>query len=160
MIPLLLTRWKVPLGIAAALAFLGLALAANHYRHAYHAEKALRKADRAAYVAAQAEATLAAQRALEATEARYRRQADEADRNHHAGLADARSRTDAYLARMRTKAAACPASSAPASAADHGAEVPAPVPALALMDEADVRAAAEWQVYGERCRAFVIGLGG
>lgn len=158
MIPLLLTRWKVPLGIAAALAFLGLALAANHYRHAYHAEKALRKADRAAYVAAQAEATLAAQRALEATEARYRRQADEADRNHHAGLADARSRTDAYLARMRTKAAACPASSAPASAEDHGAGVPAGLPALAFMAETDVRAAAEWQAYGSACHNWALTL--
>ncbi len=158
MISLLLTRWKWGLGIFGALAFLGIALAANHYRHAYHAEKALRKADRAAYVAAQTEAALIAQRDLLATEVHYRRQADEAVRNHNAGLADARSRTDAYLARMRTKAAACPASSAPASAEDHGAAVPAPVSTLALMDEADVRAAAEWQAYGSACHNWAMTL--
>ncbi len=157
MIGLLLTRWKWGLGIAGALAFLGLALAANHYRHAYHAEKALRKADRAAYGQAQTEAALIAQRALEATEARYRRQADEADRNHNAGLADARSRTDAYLARMRTKAASCPASGAVAPAEDHGAGVPAPVPQeLVLVDSADVQRAAEWQTYGLACRAWAL----
>lgn len=101
MIGLLLTRWRFGLTLAAALAFLGLALAANHYRHAYHAEKALRKADRAAYVAAQSEATLIAKRALDAAEARYRSKADEADKSYRASLADARAAADRYIAGHR-----------------------------------------------------------
>lgn len=66
MIGLLLTRWKWGIGLFGALAFLGLALAANHYRHAYHAEKALRAADRAAYAQAQTQAALNAERAAKA----------------------------------------------------------------------------------------------
>lgn len=55
MIGLLLTRWKWGLGLFGALAFLGVALAANHYRNAYRAEKALRKAQEASYRQVQAE---------------------------------------------------------------------------------------------------------
>lgn len=153
----ILTRWRFGLGIAGALAFLGLALAANHYRHAYHAEKALRKADRASYAQAQAEAALLAQRALDAVEARYRRQADEADRSYQTRLADARSSTDAFIDRMRVKAAACPASTTPAPAADHAASVPQNVPAqLVMVDSTDVRAAAEWQAFGSACHNWAL----
>lgn len=154
----ILARWKLGLSLFGALAFLGLALAANHYRHAYHAEKALRQADRASYAQAQAEATLIAKRALDAAEARYSRKAMEIDRAYQTDLADARDRTDAYLARMRAKAATCSASGSPASAEDRGAGVPAPLPALALMDEADVRTAAEWQAYGSACHNWAMTL--
>lgn len=156
MILALILRHRIPIALAAAL--LGLVAASWHYRSAYHAERALRVADRAAYAQAQAEAAFIAKRALDATEARYRSKANEADRSHTDALVDARSATDAYLARMRTKAASCHAGGAPAPAADHGAGVPEPVPAVALMAEADVRAAAEWQAFGSACRNWAMTL--
>lgn len=153
-----LTRHWAKIGLAVAL--LGLSLASWHYRSAYHAERALRQADRAAYAQAQAEAALIAKRALDAAEARYRRIADNADRSHTEALVDARSATDAYIGRMRTKAAACPAQRAVASAQGGGASVPANVPAeLVLVDPADVQRAAEWQTYGLACRAWALTLG-
>jgi len=110
----LLTRWRVGLSLAAALAFLGLALAANHYRHAYHAEKALRAADRASYVNAQAQAAVIAQEALRAAESRFRSKANEADKIYAASVSDARIRAAAYIDRMRVKTAAGSPSPAPA----------------------------------------------
>lgn len=154
MILALILRHRIPIALAVAL--LGLTLASWHYRSAYHAERALRVADRAAYAQAQAEAALIAKRALDATEARYRRIADNADRSHTDALVDARSATDAYLGRMRTKAASCPASGAVASAEGGGAGVPERVPAELVMAEADVRAAAEWQAFGSQCRAWAL----
>ena len=156
MILALILRHRIPLALAAAL--LGLTLASWHYRSAYHAERALRQADRAAYAQAQAEAALIAKRALDAVEARYRSKSNDADREHQTRLADARSATDAYLGRLRTKAASCPASGAVASASGGGAGVPANVPAVALMAEADVRAAAEWQAFGSACRNWALTL--
>lgn len=157
MIWALILRYRVP--IALAVAILGLLLASWHYRSAYHAEKALRQADRAAYGQAQAEAALLAKRALDAAEARYRRIADNADRSHTEALADARSRTDVHISRMRTKAAACPAQRAVASAEGSGAGVSEPVPTgLVLVDPADVQRAAEWQTYGLACRAWALKL--
>lgn len=156
MIWALVLRHRVPIALAVAL--LGLFAASWHYRSAYHAEKALRRADRASYLQAQAEAALIAKRALDAVEARYRSKANDADREHQTRLADARSATDAYLGRMRTKTAACPAGGAVASAADHGASVSEPVPAVSFMAEADVRAAAEWQAFGSACRNWAMTL--
>ena len=156
MILALILRHRIPIALAVAL--LGLTLASWHYRSAYHAERALRQADRAAYGQAQAEAALIAKRALDAAEARYRRIADNADRSHTDALVDARSATDAYLGRMRTKAAACPASGAVASAEGGSAGVPEPVPAVSFMAEADVRAAAEWQAFGSACRNWAMTL--
>lgn len=158
MISLLLTRWRIGLGIAGALAFMGLAGGFAWAWEGWSAEKALRAADKASYYRAQAEAELIARRALDAVEARYRSKANEADRMYQARLDGARSSTDAYLARMRVKAASCPASAAVASAEDHAPGVPANVPSLALMDEADVRAAAEWQAYGSQCRDWALTL--
>ena len=156
MILALILRHRIPIALAAAL--LGLTLASWHYRSAYHAEKALRIADRAAYGQAQAEAALIAKRALDATEARYRRDADNADREHQTRLVDARSATDAHIARMRTKAASCSASPTTSSASGGSASVPERVPAVALMDEADVRSAAEWQAFGSACRNWAMTL--
>lgn len=156
MIWALVLRHRIPIALAAAL--LGLVAASWHYRSAYHAERALRVADRAAYGQAQAEAALIAKRALDATEARYRRIADNADREHQTRLVDARSATDAHIARMRTKAAACPASGAVASAQGGGASVSANVSTELVMAEADVRAAAEWQAFGSACRNWAMTL--
>ena len=161
MITLLLSRWRWGLGIAGALAFLGLALAANHYRQAYRAEKALRKADRAAYGSAQAEATLIAKRALDATEAKYRTKANEADQSYRADLADARAAADRYLAahRVRNQAAARDASGALASAADRGPGVPASLPAAAVMvSEGDVRACTDAVTYAIGAHEWALGL--
>ena len=154
MIIALILRHRIPIALAVAL--LGLTLASWHYRSAYHAEKALRQADRASYRQAQAEAALIAKRALDAVEAHYRRDADNADRSHTEALADARSATDAYLGRMRTKTAACPASGAVASASGDVASVPEPVPGGVLVDEADVRRAAYWQAFGSACHNWAL----
>jgi hypothetical protein len=149
-IGLLLTRWKVGLGLFGVLAVFGLFAASWHYRHAYHAEKALRKADRAAYVAAQAQATERAQAALAATEAEYRSKANEADLSYRAGLVDARSAADRYVTanRVRNQTAARDASAAPASAENRGPGVPASLPADAVMvSEGDVRACTDAVTY-------------
>jgi hypothetical protein len=95
----ILARWRFGLSIAAAVAVFGLIVASWHYRHAYHAEKALRKADRAAYAAAQSEAT------------------NEADKSYRAELADARSAADRYIAGHRVRSTfASSAGRAPSSA--------------------------------------------
>jgi len=116
MISFLLTRWRFGIGLAAALALAGLIGALAHYRHAYHAEKALRAADRAAYVNAQAQAAAIAQEALRAAESRFRSKANEADKIYAASVSDARIRAAAYIDRMRIKAIAGSASAAFASA--------------------------------------------
>lgn len=158
----LLSRWRWGLGIAGALAFLGLALAANHYRHAYHAEKALRQADRAAFGAAQAEAALIAQRALGAAEAKYRTIANEADQSYRADLADARAAADRYLAahRVRNQALARDASGALASTADQGPGVPASLPADAFVavSDSDVQACTEAVTYAIGAHEWALGL--
>jgi len=116
----LLTRWRFGIGLAAALALAGLIGALAHYRHAYHAEQALRTADRASYVNAQAQAAAIAQEALRAAESRYRRNADNADKIYAASVSDARIRAAAYIDRMRIKTIAGSASPAPASAEGGG----------------------------------------
>lgn len=121
MIGLLLTRWKVGLGLFGALAFLGLALAANHYRHAYHAEKALRKADRAAVAVAQSKAEAKAiadanarQAALQAHTAHIEDERNELQ-NRFADLAARYRAAD----RMRRQADQGAAGRVPAPAEDH-----------------------------------------
>lgn len=122
MIGLLLARWRLPLSIAAAVAVFGLIVASWHYRGAYHAEKALRRADRAAYTQAQAEATRIAQEALRHQEHIYVTKAQETDHEHQVALTDARSRAADYIGRMRIKAAPGAASPAIASAESGGAQ--------------------------------------
>lgn len=144
MIGLLFSRWKVPLGIFGVLAFLGLALAAKHYRHAYHAEKALRAADKAAYTQAQAEATRLAKAALDRAEARYQEKARAADKKTALAVAAADAATADYARRMRVKAPSCAASAAPSTASHYGSrlsEVMSPDTYVAVSD-ADLQACA------------------
>lgn len=116
----ILARWRLGLSIFGALAFLGLALAVNHYRHAYHAEKALRKADHAAYVMAQAEASRIAKAALDHAEARYKEKARAADEKTVLAVTAADAATADYARRMRIKAPACGTSAAVAEAPRYG----------------------------------------
>jgi hypothetical protein len=161
MIPVMLARWKWGLSIAAALAFLGLALAANHYRHAYHAEKALRKADRAAYVAAQAQAAERAQAALRHQEHIYVVKARETEHEYESNLADARASADRYIAanRVRNQTAARDASAALASAPGRDPGVPASLPADAVMvSERDVQACTDAVTYAIGAHDWAKGL--
>lgn len=161
MIGLLLTRWKVGLGLFGALAFLGLAFAANHYRHAYHAEIARRKAQEAAYVAAQAIAAQKAQAALAATEAEYRSKANEADQSYRAELAEARTLADRFIARNRVRlGAASPASGTVAAAEDRTAGVLQDVPesALVAVADRDVQACTDAYVYAVKAREWALSL--
>jgi hypothetical protein len=160
-IGLLLTRWKVGLGIFGALAVFGLFAASWHYRHAYHAEKALRKADRAAYVAAQAQATERAQAALAATEAEYRSKANEANLSYRAELAEARNLADRFIARNRVRIpAASPASGTVAAAEDRTSGVLQAVPASTrvVVSEHDVQACTDAYVYAVTAREWALGL--
>lgn len=161
MIGLLLTRWKVGLGLFGALAFLGLALAANHYRRAYHTEIARRKAQEAAYVAAQAIAAQKAQAALAATEAEYRSKANEADQSYRAELAEARTLADRFIARNRVRlGASSPASGTVAAAEDHASGVLQDVPARAgvVVSEHDVQACTEWVAFGMSAREWALSI--
>ncbi|NBW44232.1 MAG: hypothetical protein EBR45_01490 [Betaproteobacteria bacterium] len=163
MIGLLLTRWRTGLSIAAALAFLGLALAANHYRHAYHAEKALRRADRAAYAAAQSEATVIAKRALDAAEARYRSKANEADKSYLAQLADARSAADRYIAAHRVRWQAFARDASAAVAAPDGGRAGSPdgpgaAANMVAVIPADIQVCTENTLRLEAARAWALGL--
>jgi len=160
-IGLLLTRWKVGLGIFGALAVFGLFAASWHYRHAYHAEKALRKADRAAYVAAQAQATERAQAALAATEAKYRTKANEANLSYRAELAEARTLADRFIARNRVRVpAASPASGTLAATEDRTAGVLQAVPAstFVAVPDRDVQACTDAYVYAVKAREWALSI--
>jgi len=153
-IPFLLTRWKA---VAAFALLLGFAWAWQGWT----TEKALRKADRAAYVAAQAEATVIAQRALEATEAEYRSKADEADKAFQSKLADSRRAADAYVSahRVRSQAVARDASGTLASAESGRASVPASLPTDAvLVSESDVQACTDAVTYGIEAHDWALTL--
>jgi len=157
----ILARWKWGLSIAGALAVFGLIAASWHYRHAYHAEKALRKADRAAYAAAQSEATIIAKRALDATEARYKRNADNADQAFQSKLADARRSVDQYVLTHRVHGTfAGPASAALAAASDHGPGVPASLPGgpFVAVSDSDVQACTDAVTYGVQAHEWALGL--
>lgn len=154
MIPSLPTHWKA---LAAFAVLLGFAWAWEGWA----TEKALRKADRAAYVAAQAEATVIAQRALEATEAEYRSKADEADKAFQSKLADARRAADAYVSahRVRSQAVARDASGTLASAESGRASVPASLPTDAvLVSERDVQACTDAVTYGIEAHDWALTL--
>lgn len=161
MIGLLLTRWRVGLGIFGALAVFGLFAASWHYRHAYHAEKALRRADRSAYVAAQVQATERAQAALAATEAKYRSKANEANLSYRAELAEARTLADRFIARNRVRVtAASPASGTLAAAEDRAAGVLQAVPASAFVavPDRDVQACTAAYIYAVKAREWALTL--
>ena len=161
MIGLLLTRWKVGLGLFGALAFLGLALAANHYRHAYHAEKALRAADRAAYVAAQAEATRMAEASVRATEAKYAAIAQETHLAYQTDLNRARAAADSYVSRMRIKAASGSTGTAPASAENHsaaGSDRPGEAPFMVAVTADDIGICTENTARLDAVRSWALSL--
>jgi len=121
----ILARWRVGLSIAGALAVFGLIVASWHYRHAYHAEKALRAADRALYIQMQYTAQSKAVAALQAAEARYRSKANEADQAFQSKLADARRSADQYVLTHRVRAyAQGPTSGTVASAEGRGPASP------------------------------------
>lgn len=156
MIGLLLTRYRLPIAVAGLLLALWWALAG------WRAEKALRERDRATYALAQAQAETKAIAALQATEARYRDKANDADQTYQAGLADARTASDRFIAanRVRGKAARCETGGTVASAEGADPGVSADLPQeLVLVDSADVRAAGEWQEFGTQCRAWALTLG-
>jgi hypothetical protein len=92
----LLSRWKWGLALAGLLAFTGLGAAALHYRAALRIERAGRAADRASYVAAQAEATRLSAEAIHHQEAVYRMKAAQQDTAHEADLSAARAAGAAY----------------------------------------------------------------
>jgi hypothetical protein len=98
--------------------------------------------------------------ALHATEARYRDKANDADETYQAGLADARSAADRFIAsrRVRGQAAACPSSGAVASATGGNTGVPADVPGADAMEEAIVRRGDDWQTFGTACHNWAMTL--
>lgn len=160
MIGLHLARWRVGLSIAAALALMGLVAGLSRYRSAYHAERALRQADRAAFAQAQAEASRIAQEALAHQEHIYVTKARESEHEYVSNLADARTAADRFIAanRVRGQTAACHASTAAPSASGGSASVPADMPGGVVMDETDVRRAGEWQAYGTACHNWAMSL--
>lgn len=134
MILALLSRYWSHAGLAVALMLLAVA------SMGWRAEKALRARDRASYGHAQADAALLARQALEATEARYRDKANDADQTYAKELAGARSATGLFIARnrVRREAVACPASGAPSSA--EGSSAPSPDRSSAAPDLVEVTA--------------------
>ena len=161
MIALILTRWRLGLSIFAALALMGLVLTANHYRHAYNAEKALRQADRANYTAAQVEAGRLAREALANQEAAYQTKAKDADHDYQIEIADTRSAVDRYIAshRVRAEAIARPASDSVASAESGSAGVREGLPTDGVMvSESDVQACTGATAYAVKLREWALGL--
>ena len=158
----ILTRWKFGLGVAGALAVFGLFAASWHYRHAYHAEKALRQADRAAVALAQSQAEAKAQAALRQQEHIYVVKARESEHEYESNLADARAAADRYIAahRVRNQALARNASGALASAPDRGPGVPASLPADAFVavSDSDVQACTDAVTYAIGAHEWALGL--
>lgn len=114
----ILARWKWGIGIAGALAFLGLALAANHYRHAYHAEIARYAALVASVDAQRKQATLDQQAVNHAPAAKSQAIAEKSDAQAPAYYAAVRTAAE----RMRRDSPRCP-SPASVLGTDHAAPV-------------------------------------
>jgi hypothetical protein len=114
------------------------------------------------YRAAQAAAAVQFAAAKASTEAHYKEIADAKDQEYRAGLADARAAADRYIASHSLRlaqAAQGVASSAPATAADHSAGIPAPMPADAVMVSADdVRACTEGVTYALKAHEWATQL--
>jgi hypothetical protein len=159
MILALILRHRIPIALAAAL--LGLFAASWHYRSAYHAEKALRQADRAAYGQAQAEAELIAREAIRRQEHIYVTKAQESEHEYVAKIANARSRADAYIDRMRVKTDSCQASGPTASAEsdDTGRIAKAnTTPVMVAVTEDDIGICTENYTRLEAARNWALGL--
>jgi uncharacterized Fe-S center protein len=163
MIGLLLARWRLPLSIAAAVAVFGLIAASWHYRHAYHAEKALRRADRASYANAQTEAARIAREALLHQEHIYVTKAQETDHVYQAKLTDADRRANAYIGANRVRGQAAPgvASGAIASAQGSGAqggERSGAAPDMVAVTAGDIDVCTTNTVRLEAAREWAVGL--
>jgi hypothetical protein len=157
----ILARWRFGLSIAAAVAVFGLIVASWHYRNAYHAEKALRRADRALYVQAQAEAARIAQEALRHQEHIYVTKAQEIEHEYVVKIANARSATDRYIAahRVRGQTVAGVASPAIIITESGNPGLPQDLPADAIMvSERDVQACTEASIYAVSAHDWAAGL--
>jgi hypothetical protein len=146
-------RWIKANPLLLAIALLALwGLYQRHDAHKWH-----QRAD------ACQQASQAAQRAQEAlrTQERttYAHQAAEADRRHIDDLASARAATDAFIRQHRVQPQGHSGPAEPIGQAS-----PAPVPADLstgiVVDERDVRAAAEWQSFGLACRDWALSITG
>lgn len=124
--------WAIPLLVLVALWWRADSLRAGY--------KQQRDVVRQEYAAFRKEITDRTTAAL----AKEKEQARAADVSHEKELADARSATDRYIDAHRVQPArSC--NSAPAATADPG--VPQEVPALVVMDQADVRACGDIYTY-------------
>lgn len=156
MIPLLLTRWRWGLGIAATLAMLGLLAAATHYRKAYHKQ-------RDAVVSMQASIKQAREQwaiAFALKERAYQLDAERIDNAHKDQLAQARALGDDYkrLNRVRPQATGMPASQSCVSQGD-GARIPESTASLGIVvSEADFDACTAAVIYGRAAYDWARGL--
>lgn len=148
----LVTRWPRECSIVAL-----LCLSAWLWRGWSH-ERAGRKSDAVAFQQASDEARTRQAELRAAEQADYERKADAADQKHAVAVADARSSTDRFIVRNRVQpnGGQC----APVSEREAGAaQDPAPMPSTpVLVDEADVRRAAEWQAYGVACHDWALSV--
>lgn len=116
---------------------------------------------------AQAAATAIAQAALQHEQAMYQTKATEAEGAYQVQLGDARHAADLYIAAhrvpaavgLRAKAAGSDAGNALASAAGSGSEVPASMPADAVVVSAgDVQACTDGITYAIKARDYVLSI--
>lgn len=112
------------LSIALALGLTVQTLRANHFHADRDRWHAAFDAQKAAYEAAQQEATAKAIAAKLATEARYRAEAEKTDNEYQTALARAQRASDAYAARMRAKASGGAPGRTPSPAPRDGPESP------------------------------------
>jgi hypothetical protein len=154
-------RWKWGLSLAGLLAFVGLGAAALHYRGALRTERAGRAADRASYVAAQAEATRLSAEAIHHQEAVYQMKAAQQDTAHETELAQARAAGAAYADAHRVRgqtAGGAPGNPAPgAQSGDPGLRESLPAAGVVVSD-ADVQACSEVTAYALSLRDWAISV--
>ncbi|NKJ40826.1 hypothetical protein [Novosphingobium sp. SG720] len=157
----ILARWAAALAVVGALALAAMTAAAVHYRGAARTEAAGRAADRAGYVAAQAEATRFAAEAIHHQEAVYRMKAAQQDQTHETELAQARAAGAAYAAahRVQPKAAQGGGGTALAAAPGDGTGLRTPVPAAGVVvSEQDLQACSEVTAYAMSLRDWALGM--
>jgi len=157
----ILARWAAGLVLVAALAFAAMTAAAIHYRHAARDEADGRAADRAGYVAAQAEATRLAAEALHHQEAVYRMKAAQQDQAYETELQEARAAADAYIAGHRVQPKTAQSSGGPAltiATGDSAGPRPQVPAAGVVVSEQDVQACSEVTAYALMLRDWALGL--
>jgi len=164
MIAFALKEWKLIGWGVTAIALLFAMLALSETKRERDAEKAAHAETIANYRLAQEAAKAIAERHRRDLEDLSRRNADEAEDRYAAGIADARSRADDYIARNRVQQVQC-AGSAPSGAATAAkgerASVPAPMspaPELVGVTPEDVRACAAAVEYGDRAHEWAMTL--